>query len=109
MLGRMVFVGDKYLATLLELIGVETYPVFTIIDAEKRVRELVADESVDVLIVPEDLYVELGSRHVKFKKEGTNRPVLVVMPPLTGSTGKRVEDLYNLVSQAVGVKLQLGR
>ncbi len=108
-MGRMVFVGDKYIGTLMELIGVETHTIFSIIDAEKMVRKLVNEDDVDVLIVPEDLYVELGARNVKFKKEGTNRPVLVVIPPLTGAMGKRVEDLYNLVSQAVGVKLQLGR
>lgn len=105
----MVFIGDKYLASLMELIGVETHTVFTPIDAEKKVRSLVNQDDVDVLIVPENIYVELSARNVRFKKEGTNRPILMVIPPLSGATGKRVEDLYNLVSQAVGVKLQLGR
>ena len=107
-MGRVVFVGDKYIGMLMETIGVESITVFDIIDAEKKVRSLISDDSVDILILTEKLYIELGSRNVRFKKEGTNRPILMVIPGLEGSIGKRVEDLYNLVSQAVGVKLQLG-
>jgi len=105
--GRVVFVGNRYIGMLMEAIGAEAIPVFDVIDAEKQVRTLVSDDDVDVLVLTEDIYIELISRHIKFKKEGTNRPILVVLPNLEGSVGKRVEDLYNLVSQAVGVKLQL--
>ncbi len=107
-MGRIVFVGNKYVAMLMEAIGVEAVPTFDVIDAEKKVRKLVSDESVDVLVLTEDMYIELSARRIRFKKEGTNRPILVVVPTLEGAVGKRVEDLYNLVSQAVGVKLQLG-
>lgn len=91
----------------MEAIGVEAIPTFDVIDAEKKVRSLVSDDDVDVLVLTEDMYIELSSRRVKFKKEGTNRPILMVIPTLEGAVGKRVEDLYNLVSQAVGVRLQL--
>ena len=107
-MGRVVYIGDKYIGLLMETIGVEAVTVFDIIDAEKKVRSLVGDESVDILILTESIYTQLSSRNVKFKKEGTNRPILMVIPNLEGSIGKRVEDLFNLVSQAVGVKLQLG-
>jgi len=107
-LGRVVFVGDKYIGMLMETIGVESIPIFDIIDAEKKVRSLISEEDLDILILTEKLYIELSTRNVRFKKEGTNRPILMVIPSLEGSFGKRVEDLYNLVSQAVGVKLQFG-
>jgi len=106
-LGRIVFVGNRYIGMLMEAIGVEAIPTFDVIDAEKKVRSLVSDDDVDVLVLTEDMYIELTSRRVKFKKEGTNRPILMVVPTLEGAVGKRVEDLYNLVSQAVGVRLQL--
>ncbi len=106
-MGRIVFVGNRYIGMLMEAIGVEAIPTFDVIDAEKKVRSLVSDDTVDVLVLTEDMYIELTSRRVKFKKEGTNRPILMVVPTLEGAVGKRVEDLYNLVSQAVGVRLQL--
>ena len=106
-MGRIVFVGNRYIGMLMEAIGVEAIPTFDVIDAEKKVRSLVSDDDVDVLVLTEDMYIELTSRRVKFKKEGTNRPILMVVPTLEGAVGKRVEDLYNLVSQAVGVRLQL--
>lgn len=106
-MGRIVFVGNRYIGMLMEAVGVEAIPTFDVIDAEKKVRSLVSDDDVDVLVLTEDMYIELTSRHVKFKREGTNRPILMVIPTLEGTIGKRVEDLYNLVSQAVGIKLQM--
>jgi vacuolar-type H+-ATPase subunit F/Vma7 len=61
------------------------------------------------LIIPENLYIRLMGRHFKFRREGRDKPVLAVIPGLEGSVGKRTEDLYNLISQAVGVRLELGR
>jgi len=108
-MGKIVFVGSEYLAIAFSVIGIESHPVFDVIDAEKTVSKLVERDDVDVLMLTEDLYVELSRRYVKFKKEGKNKPVLMIVPPLSGPLGKRTEDLYNLISQAVGVRLEFGR
>ena len=108
-MGKIVFVGNEYLAIAFSIIGIETHPVFDVIDAEKLVSKLVDRDDVDILMITEDLYIELMRRYVRFKKEGKNKPILMVVPPLTGPLGKRTEDLYNLISQAVGVRLELGR
>ena len=108
-MGKAVFIGNEYLAIAFSVIGIETYPVFDVIDAEKVVNEVRDRDDVDILILTEDMYIELSNRYVRFKREGVNKPILIVVPPLTGPLGKRVEDLYNLISQAVGVRLKLGR
>jgi len=108
-MGKIVFVGSEYLAIAFSVIGIESYSVFDVIDAEKTVSKLVERDDVDVLMLTEDLYVELSRRYVKFRKEGKNKPVLMIVPPLSGPLGKRTEDLYNLISQAVGVRLEFGR
>ncbi len=108
-MGRAVFFGDDYLSAAFRLIGIESYVVYDIIEAEKRIGEVIEREDVDLLILPEDLYIKLIGRHFKFRKEGRDKPVLLVIPGLEGSVGKRTEDLYNLISQAVGVRLELGR
>jgi len=108
-MGKIVFIGSEYLAIAFSVVGVETYPIFDIIDAEKTVSKIVERDDVDILMMTEDLYIELSKRYVKFKKEGKNKPLLMIIPPLSGPLGKRTEDLYNLISQAVGVKLELGR
>ena len=101
--------GNEYLSLAFRLIGVESFTVYDEIDAEKKVRELLDTRDIDLLIIPEDLYIKLVTRHFKFKKEGSDKPVLAVVPGLEGAVGKRTEDIYNLISQAVGVKLELGR
>ena len=108
-MGRAVFFGDDYLAVAFRLIGVESYTVYDLIEAEKRIGEAIEREDVDLLILPESLYIKLVGRHFRFRKEGRDKPVLIVIPGLEGSVGKRTEDLYNLISQAVGVRLELGK
>lgn len=104
-----MFFGDDYLSVAFRLIGVESHVVYDIIEAEKGIGEVVEREDVDLLILPESLYIKLIGRHFKFRKEGRDRPVLLVVPGLEGSVGKRTEDLYNLISQAVGIRLELGK
>ena len=101
--------GDEYLSLAFRLIGVESFTVYDEIDAEKKIGELLDTRDVDLLIIPENLYIKLVTRHFKFRKEGSDKPVLAVIPGLEGAVGKRTEDIYNLISQAVGVKLELGR
>ena len=108
-MGKAVFFGDDYLSVAFRLIGVESYVVYDIIEAEKRIGEVIEREDVDLLILPENLYIKLIGRHFRFRKEGRDKPVLLVIPGLEGSVGKRTEDLYNLISQAVGIRLELGR
>jgi len=108
-MGRIVFIGDEYLAMAFKIIGIETYAAYDVIEAEKLVNKTVERDDVDILMLPEDLYISLSSRYVHFKREGVNKPILMVVPPLSGLSGKRVEDLYNLISQAVGIRLQFRR
>ncbi len=108
-MGKAVFFGDDYLSVAFRLIGVESHVVYDIIDAEKMIGDVLDRDDVDLLIIPEDLYIKLVGRHFRFRKEGRDRPVLLVIPGLEGAVGKRTEDLYNLISQAVGVRLELGR
>ena len=105
----VIFVGDEYLSLAFRLIGVETYAIYDEIDAEKKIGELLDTKDIDLLIIPEDIYIKLIARHFKFKKEGSDKPVLAVVPGLEGAVGKRTEDIYNLISRAVGIKLELGR
>ncbi len=104
----MIFVGDEILATAFKLIGVESKVAFDIIDAEKIINKILDEAMADLLIIPEDLYEKLVERHFKFRREGKEKPILAVVPGLRGATGRRLKDIYNLISQAVGVRLKLG-
>ena len=108
-LGSVVFVGDEYLSLAFRVIGIESYVVYDEIDAERKIGDLIDTRDIDLLVIPESLYIKLRSRHFKFRREGVDKPVLAVVPGLEGSVGKRIEDIYNLISQAVGVRLELER
>jgi vacuolar-type H+-ATPase subunit F/Vma7 len=108
-MGVAAFVGDEYLSVAFRLIGLEAYTVFDEIEAEKTINMLLDRDDLDLLVLPESLYIKLVGRHFKFRREGKEKPILAVIPGLDGSVGKRTEDLYNLISQAVGVRLELGR
>ena len=105
----VAFVGNKHLCAGFGLIGVHTYPVDTKEAAIKTVEKLVKDEKIDMLIITEDIYMEVGTQRLSRWSEGRARPVIAVIPTIEGSVGKRLEDIYNLISQAVGVRLELGR
>lgn len=105
----VVFVGDEYLGLGFRLIGIKSEVVVDEVSAEKTLYSLIENQDVDAIVLSESLYVKLVSRGFKFKREGGEKPILIVVPDLKGSLGRRTEDIYNLISQAVGVKLEFKR
>lgn len=105
----VAFVGNKHLCAGFGLIGIRTYPIEKMEEASKTVEKLIREGGIDMLIITEDIYMEVGTHKLSRWSEGKARPVIAVIPTIEGSVGKRLEDIYNLISQAVGVRLELGR
>jgi|Deesub1362B_J571_1020462.scaffolds.fasta_scaffold00003_460 vacuolar-type H+-ATPase subunit F/Vma7 len=105
----VAFIGSKQLCAGFGLIGIKTYPIEDVNEAVKKVERVIKEGTFDMLIITEDVYMEVGTERLSKWSESKARPVIAVIPTIEGAVGKRLEDIYNLISQAVGVRLELGR
>ncbi len=103
----VAFIGRRELTYAFTLIGVSAYVIDDLSEAEDLFEELVK-ANISVLILEEDVYKHLCELDV-YKPSSLVKPILIVIPSLKGSEGYRLRELYGLISQAVGVKLELER
>lgn len=104
----IAFIGRRELAYAFNLIGIDTYVIDELSEAKVTYEKVVEKGNIDVLILEEQIYKYL--RELNIHKIGNLiKPVILVVPNIEGSEGFRLKELYNLISQAVGVKLELER
>jgi len=104
---RVVFIGSKELACAYALIGIKPVVVKSKDEFLRKYDSLI-NSDVDIVVIEENLYKCLRE-YDKYRPGSQIKPVFVVVPGLHGSEGYRLKDLYNLISEAVGAKLELGR
>lgn len=104
----VVAIGDRYTITALRLAGVEGREVNSVDEAEAVIDQLVKDGKCKVLLVPEDLAIKLKRKRNELIRERRYYPVFAIIPGLGGAIGERTNEIYQLISQAIGVKLKLG-
>lgn len=103
----VAFIGRRALTYAFTLIGISAYVINDLSEAENFFEKLVK-ANISVLILEEDVYRHLCELGV-YKPGSLVKPILMVIPSLKGSEGYRLRELYDLISQAVGVKLELER
>jgi len=107
----IIFIGSQELAYAYALLGLETITTDNINNIKDLLRiyeEVIKREDVDVIVLEETLYRHLRENNIH-KPGSLIKPILLVVPGLGGSEGYRLKELYDLISQAVGVRLELER
>ncbi len=104
----IVAIGDRYTITALRLAGIEGKEVNNVHEAEEIIDQLVKDGKCKVLLVPEDLALKLKRKRNELIRERRYYPVFAIIPGFSGAVGERTNEIYQLISQAIGVKLKLG-
>lgn len=104
--GRVAIIADNYLAFGFRLAGVIAFPVRDAQEAAKTLETLVAEDSYDVIIITENLSIALKKQREALLARARQRPVIAVIPDLSGPTGERLRELRNLVTQSVGAELK---
>ena len=103
---RIAIIADKYLATGYRLAGIHSIPVRTVEEAVKRFKEAVAERSYEMIMIPEEFADEIKTE-AKLLESEKKRPIISIIPSFQGPPKGRAQELYDLVSQAVGTKLKV--
>ena len=100
-------VGDRYFVIGFELAGAVAYVVKSGKEAAQVMRKIVDEKKHKLVILPEELAEATREERVRVIKRGEVYPIFVVIPGLRGAAGKRVEELRELISQAVGAQIKI--
>ena len=102
----VAIIADKYLATGFRLAGVASFSVQNSEEASVTLQKLVAEDKYHVIIITEKLSAALKKERQDILARRKGRPVIAVIPDFEGSTGERLKELHNLISQSVGAELK---
>ena len=102
---RVAAVGDRIFISVFGLIGAERFRVDSEEEFRSTIMDLVKRGEYSMIIVPEryiDLTREIRSELIS---EGRVRPIFAFAPEK--GLNKRVEELKELVSLAIGLRLEI--
>lgn len=81
-------------------LGLETFPVTTVQEGEKILRELIMGEKYGVIYITEALAAQLKPEIKKYREQML--PAIIRIPGVSGNTGEGIEGVKRCVEQAVG-------
>ncbi len=100
-------IADRYSSLAFRLAGVDEYPASSSEEAVQRFHEIIDKGNYRVVIVSERYFKAVST--AKAKRLGAEvYPIIAALPDFAGSTGERLQELYDSISRAVGAKLKLG-
>ncbi len=103
----VAIIADRYSALAFRLAGVDEYTADSPDDAVQRFLEIVDKGNYRVIMVSERFFKAVNK--AKVKRLGSEvYPIIAAVPDFAGSTGERLQELYDSISRAVGAKLKLG-
>jgi vacuolar-type H+-ATPase subunit F/Vma7 len=100
-------IGPPSLVTAFELIGAQGFELRTDEEIEEKLRRVMEDERFKFIIIPERLAEETRSLRELVMKGGKIAPVFALIPDFSMETGMRMKELQDVVSLAIGTKLEL--
>ena len=100
----IVALGDEFFVTGYMMAGAKGVVVADEAAARRKIEELMETGACKVVIMSEELAIQLKEDREKWRKRAY--PIFAIMPGLQGARGKRLSELYSLVSLAVGAKLK---
>ena len=100
-------VGPPSFITCFELIGAVGFDIGTGEAVAETVSALVEEGRFQFIIVPERFTEETRPVRERVMNRGDIIPVFALIPDFTMETGMRMEELQEVVSLAIGTKLEL--
>jgi vacuolar-type H+-ATPase subunit F/Vma7 len=100
-------IGPPSLVTAFELIGAEGFELQSDKEAEETLRRVMEEERFMLIIVPERLAEQTRPIRELVMKGGKIAPVFALIPDFSMETGMRMKELQDVVSLAIGTKLEL--
>lgn len=103
----VAIIADRYSSLAFRLAGVDEYTANSLEEAVQRFYEIIDKGNYRVIMVSERFFKAVNK--AKIKRLGNEvYPIIAALPDFAGSTGERLQELYDSISRAVGAKLKLG-
>ncbi len=102
----VVAIGSSPAIDSLKLLGFKIYKVRGKIDKEAEAEILSKILESKAVVLEGEIYATLRSKIKELVEAAAEPPLLVVVPSTEKSETYRLEELYNLISLAVGVQLK---
>ena len=96
---RIAVLGDYDSIYGFAALGLDTFPVTDPADAAKKLRQMAAGEYA-VVYITEGLAAQIESEIEKYREQLF--PAVILIPGVSGNTGKGIEGVRKSVEQAVG-------
>jgi vacuolar-type H+-ATPase subunit F/Vma7 len=104
----IVLIGDRFLTSLFKFAGVDTIEEPNDELAAKEICDLVADEQYKIIMITENVAFKLTELRNNLLATHRLYPIFVIVPGLEQTFGERENQLKQLVSQSLGIKLKFG-
>lgn len=96
---KVAVIGDYDSIYGFAVLGLDTFPVSELEEAEKTLTKLVSGE-YGIIYITEALAEKLARVIAKYKEQVT--PSIILIPGISGNTGEGIEGVKRSVEQAVG-------
>ncbi len=96
---KVAVIGDYDSIYGFAVLGLDTFPVSELEEAEKTFTKLVSGE-YGIIYITEALAEKLARVIAKYKEQVT--PSIILIPGISGNTGEGIEGVKRSVEQAVG-------
>jgi len=100
-------IGPSSFVTCFELVGADGYEEMEGSDVVSTLKKIVNQEDYKLIIIPERFAKETRPIREEVISRGEIKPVFALIPDFTMETGMRMEELQEVVSLAIGTKLEL--
>jgi vacuolar-type H+-ATPase subunit F/Vma7 len=100
-------IGPSSFITAFELIGAKGYESSSGKAVAETLLKLVEEGKFNLILIPERFSKDTYSIREDVMKRGAITPIFSLVPDFTMETGMRMEELQEVVSLAIGTKLEL--
>lgn len=104
---KVAVIGGPTFVNGFKLVGFEGFKATSKKEVVEKVEQLVEKEEYGLILLPERYTDPTKKIRAHLAEEGKVAPTFTFLPDYTGKKGQRIEELKQLLSLALGVKLEL--
>ncbi len=97
--GKIAIIGNCDIVQVFKAIGIDTFPVDTKDEAERRIKEI--EKEYAIIYITENYAIELNALLKKYEQKPY--PIIVPIPSNDSNTGYGLNRIKENVEKAVGI------
>ena len=102
---KIAVIGDRDSIYGFATLGLDTFPVLSSEEGERKLRELAATDYA-IIYITESLHSQISETVDRYRDH--KLPAIIPIPGVGGNTGRGMADVKHLVEQAVGSDIIFG-